>query len=252
MSGGARWLQFQVGAKNRFQVGGWGAVSAEDFISGNAYLAEYARRTGLKEWQWRLNNFPCDYYPESEWGSEIGLEEELEQYCQKEGYIFKRIHFEKPEDFSRLAFEIARYRHKQAGTEPNGVIIEMFSQYNAIAVERKGLLPLWLIFNTLDSADFLRGELKRFPMGKPVFFSPLATFSITPDLVAWEDWMCILKNFQVINIGARKSHYPTDAAALIDWEKPLRKWISKQADMDLGRMTGEELEYCAAQVRLMV
>lgn len=252
LSGGARWLQFQVGAKNRFQVGGWGAVSAEDFISGNTYLAEYARRTGLKEWQWRLNNFPCDYYPESEWGSEIGLEEELEQFCQKEGYIFKRIHFDKPEDFSRLAFEIARYRHKQAGTEPNGVIIEMFSQYNAIAVERKGLLPLWLIFNTLDSADFLRGELKRFPMGKPVFFSPLATFSITPDLVAWEDWMCILKNFQVINIGARKSHYPTDAAALIDWEKPLRKWISKQADMDLGRMTGEELEYCAAQVRLMV
>lgn len=84
LSGGARWLQFQVGAKNRFQVGGWGAVSAEDFISGNAYLAEYARRTGLKEWQWRLNNFPCDYYPESEWGSEIGLEEELEQFCQKE------------------------------------------------------------------------------------------------------------------------------------------------------------------------
>jgi len=79
----------------------------------------------------------------------------------------------------------------------------------------------------MDSSRFLESMTKDFPSDKPVFFSGLATFSVTPDLVPFNEWERVLKDFKVINIGARKSHYPADALALLDWKKPLEAWANK-------------------------
>ncbi len=248
LEGGAQWQQYQTGLRNRFQVGGWGAISTDTFLSGNDTLAAYARQAGLKKWDWNLPGYDRALFPESEWGSEAGLREELEAFCRAEGFCFRPVHFDRPEDFSRLAFVIQKHRLDAAGIEPRGVLVETFSQYDALAVEQAGLLPLWLIFNTLDSADFLEQMSDQFPKAKPVFFSALATFSLTPDLAAWERWMAILRPFQVIEMGARKSHYPADAAALLDWVKPLRNWVMDQPQLELPRLTGAEFELCVQQV----
>ncbi len=100
----------------------------------------------------------------------------------------------------------------------------MFSQFDSHSARQSGLLPLWLIFNTRDSLDYLKEMRAQFPPEKPVFFSPLATFSLTPDMTPWEEWEKALAGLEWFNIGTRRSHYPADSRALVKWADPLRRW----------------------------
>ncbi len=191
---------------------------------------------------WKLKDYPLERGPESEWGSEPGLDTALEAFCKREGYRFVRIPLPHPNDFSRLAFAAARRLLEKEGRQPAGVLVEMFSQFDANAARQAGLLPLWLIFNTHDSLEYLKEMRAQFPVGKPVFFSPLATFSVTPDLVPWKDWEAALADIEWTNIGTRPSHYPADARALVKWVEPLRKWVEENRQPVTGRLEAEELQ----------
>ena len=241
LEGGASWLRYRVGPRSVFQVGGWGGISAEEFLEGSTRIREYAPRAGLKISNWKLSGYPLERGPESEWGSEPGLAEALESFCRQEGFRFVRIPIPHPNDFSRLAFYAALKLLEKEGRQPSGVLVEMFSQFDANSARQAGLLPLWLIFNTHDSLQYLKDMLPRFPDGKPVFFSPLATFSLTPDMVSWEDWELALAGIKWINIGARASHYPADARALVKWVEPLRKWVKENQQPVTGHLSAEEL-----------
>jgi hypothetical protein len=241
LEGGASWLRYRVGPRSVFQVGGWGGISAEEFLEGSDRLESYARRAGLKYTDWKLNEYPLERGPESEWGSEPGLAEALGRYCESEGYRFVRVRLPHPNDFSRLAFNAAQKLLEKEKREPSGVVVEMFSQFDATAAHQSGLLPLWLIFNTEDSLEYLRKMMAQFPTGKPIFFSPLSTFSLTPDLVPYKDWADALSQFTWTNIGARSSHYPSDAKALVKWVEPLRSWVKDNRLPIREKITAEEL-----------
>jgi hypothetical protein len=224
-----------------FQVGGWGGISVEEFVEGSERLKKYVHRTGMKFADWKLKEYPLERGPESEWGSEPGLAGALEAFCRSEGFRFVRIPLPHPNDFSRVAFAAAKKLLEKEGHPPAGVLVEMFSQFDAHAARQAGLLPLWLIYNTGDSLDYLKEMRAQFPAGKPVFFSPLSTFSLTPDLVPFEAWDAALADFDWINIGARKSHYPADARALVKWTGPLRKWVAQNRNPVTARLKADEL-----------
>jgi hypothetical protein len=80
-----------------------------------------------------------------------------------------------------------------------------------------------------------------FPVEKPVFFSPLATFSLPPDRVPWKDWESALGGIEWINIGTRSSHYPADSRALVKWSEPLRKWVEKNRIPIKSHLDADEL-----------
>jgi hypothetical protein len=241
LEGGASWLRYRVGPRSVFQVGGWGGISAEEFLEGSDRIRAYARKAGLKFTDWKLTDYPVECGPESEWGSEPGLDTALEAFCKREGYRFTRIQLHHPNDFSRMAFAAARRLIEKEGRQPAGVLVEMFSQFDATAARQAGLLPLWLIFNTNDSLEYLKEMRAQFPVGKPVFFSPLATFSVPPDLVPWKNWDAALTGIEWTNIGTRPNHYPADARALVNWVKPLRKWVEENRQPVSGRLEVEEL-----------
>lgn len=241
LDGQAKWKRFRTGSKNVFQVGGWGDICAEEFLNGSPRLEKFSKDERLGWSRWFLDSYPVEEGPESEWGCEPGLAEALEAFCKKEGFNFVKISYEDPNDFSRLAFRAKKNLLAQKDISPAGVVVETFSQYDTTLVDRSALLPLWLIFNTFDSLRFLQGMVNEFPKNKPVFFSGLATFSYTPDLVPWNAWEETLGNFQVINIGARKSHYPADAQALLDWKKPLEKWVHQNPLAFDSAMSTEQL-----------
>jgi hypothetical protein len=248
LDGGASWLRYRVGEKSVFQVGGWGDISAEEFLDGSQRVAHFSRLARLTDLDWKLPGFPLERGPESEWGSEPGLGEALEVFCAAEGYQFTRLHFLDPIGFSQLAFIAIQRLIERSGQEPSGVLVEMFSQFDATAVMRSGLLPLWLIFNTQDSLKFLSQMIPSFPKDKPIFFSPLSTFSITPDLVPWKEWAKAFSGSNCINIGARASHYPSDARALVEWSQPLRKWCAEHPQPIQGRLRGAELAALAREI----
>ena len=241
LEGKAKWKRFRLAKNCIFQVGGWGDIPAEEFIYGSSRLEKFSRKEELKFNNWNLDGYPLEDGPESEWGSEPGLAEALEQFCYDHGLNFIRISYDDPNDFSRLAFFVKMRILEKAGIEPAGVVVETFSQFDTSVVDQTPLLPLWLIFNTNDSNRFLQSMTKYFPKNMPVFFSSLSTFSKTPDLVLWEDWEKTLSGFNVTNIGARKSHYPADTLALLDWKKPLKAWASKNRYFFQKHITADEM-----------
>jgi hypothetical protein len=247
LEGGASWLRYRLGPRSVFQVGGWGGISAEEFLESSDRLRVCAHRAGLKFTDWKLKDYPLEKGPESEWGSEPGLAEALEAFCRSEGYRFVRIPLPHPNDFSRLAFAAAQKLLKKESREPAGTLIEMFSQFDATAAMQSGLLPLWLIFNTHDSLVYLKEMRAQFPAGKPVFFSPLATFSLPPDRTPFDEWAAALADFDWVNIGTRRSHYPADARALVKWVEPLRKWVEENRQPVQGLLTAEDLAELASK-----
>ena len=248
LEGGASWLRYCLGPRSFFQVGGWGGISAEEFLEGSDRLRVYARHAGLKFTDWRLKDYPLEEGPESEWGSEPGLAEALEAFCRSEGFRFVRVSLPKPNDFSRLAFAAALKLLEKDGRGPAGTLVEMFSQFDATASMQSGLLPLWLIYNTDDSLAYLKEMTVRFPVGKPVFFSPLATFSLPPDRTPFDKWAEALADFDWVNIGARRSHYPADARALVKWAEPLRQWVQENRRPIHTLLSAEELDSLAKAI----
>ena len=247
--GGASWLRYRVGPRSVFQVGGWGGIPAEEFLESSDRIKIYARRAGLKITDWKLKDTPLERGPESEWGSEAGLAEALELFCKKEGYRFIRIAMPDPNNFSQLAFAAARKLLEKEGRKPAGALVEMFSQFDANASFQGGLLPLWLIFNTQDSLEYLKEMSKQFPTNKPIFFSPLATFSLTPDLVPFDQWVAALAPFHMSNVGARASHYPSDARALVKWSEPLRAWVQENRLPLHSHLSAEEIGSLADSIK---
>lgn len=248
LDGGATWLRYRLDERSVFQVGGWGDIPAEEYLECSPRVAHYAHLAGLTDLDWKVQGFPLEAGPESEWGSEPGLGEALEEFCTVEGYRFTRIHFPEPNGFSWLAYLAVQELINRSGLSPSGVVVEMFSQFDASAVIRSGLLPLWLIFNTHDSLKFLRQMVPSFPKNKPVFFSPLSTFSITPDLVSWDEWVEALSGLAWTNIGARASHYPSDAKALVEWNHLLHAWCNDHPQPIRGRLSGAELADLSSDV----
>jgi hypothetical protein len=187
--------------------------------------------------------------PESEWGSEPGLAEALEKYCLNEGYRFIRIALPDPNNFSHLAFAAAMKLLEKEKRQPAGTLVEMFSQFDATACFQSGLLPVWLIFNTEDSLDYLKKISMEFPINEPVFFSPLATFSLTPDLVPFHKWETALAHFRWTNVGARANHYPSDASALVKWAEPLRKWVQENRQPFQSHLSAPDIRSLADTIR---
>ena len=248
LDGKARWKQFKVGEKNVFQVGGWGDISDDEFLNGSPRIHRYCEQEGIKYENWKLDGYPLIEGFESEWGSEPGLGEAVEKFCKQEGYRFTKISFTDPNQFSRLAFQAIKKQLELEGKEPAGTIVETFSQFDTSAIQISGLLPLWLIFNTEDSARFLKAMNMAIPRGKPVFFSPLSTFSFTPDMAKWESWEEALSGTEWINIGTREDHYPADPWTLVNWTKPLRKWCENHPNPIEKRLTGEMLKELAKSI----
>jgi hypothetical protein len=241
LEGKASWSRYRLGPRSVFQVGGWGGISTKEFLEGSERIQDFARKIGLKCTDWKLKNYPLEEGPESEWGSEPELADALEIFCKVKGYHFVRLRLPHPNDFSRLAFAAALKLLEKEGREPAGVLVEMFSQFDATASLKSGLLPLWLIFNTDDSLAYLKEMRTRFPAGKPIFFSPLATFSLPPDLTPFDEWAAALAYFDWVNIGTRRNHYPADALALVRWAEPLRKWVNQHIQPIHNLLTAEEM-----------
>jgi hypothetical protein len=241
LEGQAEWMRYRVGPRSYFQVGGWGDISPQEFLDGSQRIREYAFNTGLESTDWKLDGYPLEIGPESEWGSEPGMAEALERFCREEGYQFIRIRLPHPHDFSRLAFNCAIHLLEKSNQQPSGVLIETFTQFDTQAAYRSGLLPLWLIFNTQDCLLFLKEMCAKFPPLKPVFFSPLATFSITPDIVPWSDWEAVLSGWDWTNIGTRPSHYPSDTRAIVRWAEPLHKWVADNPQPISGHIEPKKL-----------
>jgi hypothetical protein len=221
------WRQYRLGPRFAFQVGGLGGLSDQDFLD-----------------RWPLD-FPLETQPESEWGTLPELGESIDELARARGYRCVTLRGPSPEWFAARAYEAWRRLFERAALEPQGTLIEMFTCVNPAAVRAASLLPLWLPWNCTDSLAFLKQMTPRFDPHKPVLFTPLSNFSLTPDTVSWDEWSSALSGFDAKMLGQRRRLFPSDPAGLWRTGEALRKWCELQprrfeAKLAVDDVTSEE------------
>ena len=249
----ARWLQYELGERHRYQVGGWGGIPPQEFLDGSDRIdAALAAAGSSHRGGWKIESTRPREMPESEWGSEPGYIEALEAFARAEGFRFVRISGKDPQAFSKLAFKAHVDLYRRQGRKANGVLVETFTQYDPGLVLRAGLIPLWLIFNTTDSLSFLEERTIDFPPDLPVYFSGLVTLSRTPDMVPWADWVQALSSFELHSIGARPQRYPEDLVSLWAWSDRLRGLLDPQSwERSPGGLRPESLIDLASSMQMV-
>ncbi|MBI4929035.1 MAG: hypothetical protein HY835_14805 [Anaerolineae bacterium] len=247
---GAKWLRLRRDLRSIIQVGGWGGISSQRFLEPDDDMVRVARKEGFTRFDWTMNGFPVEEGPESEWGVEAAYAKAVRAFCKANGYELVEASFTDPEDYARLAWRSAQLLLQKEDRQPAGVLVETFTQFDAISAMRTGLLPLWLVFNTTESLSFLQEMVRHFPKAKPVFFSPLITFSRTPDLVPFRDWQLALVRYPMTVIGARSKHYPFDVAQLAEWNKPLQRWADNNDAPIRARLVGDDFLHLIEDVKV--
>ncbi len=248
---GATWLRYRLGERHYLQVGGWGDIPAQEFLNGSPRLEAYCAQAGLASGGWKLSGAPLEPGPESEWGAEPRFALAVHSFCQQHNYHLVHISLPQPHDFSSLAFLAAGRLLELQARQPAGVLVQTFSHFDAGAAYQCGLLPLWLVYNTLDSLRYLTAMRKHFPQGLPVYFAALPTFSLTPDMAPWEAWAQALRGLDWRPVGARPSHYPADAWAVADWPEPLHRQLVSLPPAQPAHLPPEELTQLATRLNSM-
>lgn len=249
----AQWLQFPLSDRFTLQVGGWGGIPPEEFIAGSERIDQALAASGSPHrGGWRLAGVDPEWAPESEWGSEPGLDQALQVYAERNGYRYQRVKFSHPHDFSWLALRAHAALYAIQDREIAGVVVETFTQYDPYTVLQAGLLPLWLIFNTSDSLEFMQSKLQQIAPDIPIFFSGLATLSRTPDMVPWEAWSSAMEGRQWHNVGAGPRRYPEDLVALFKWEERLRGFLDIDPAQPLPHLSVQAFSNLLEDNRLLL
>lgn len=232
------WLQYRVGPRHTFQVGGLGDVAPREFLEGRPEIEALRGRAG----GWALEGLPLEERPESEWGAEPPLRELVEQFARRNGYRFLPLEGDHPEWYALLAFAAHRRLHEKEGKEAQGVLVEVFTQSNPVAALTSRLLPVWLPFNCADSLRFLRRMRPLLPAGRPVLLTPLSNFVHTFDTAAWEAYEEALGGADLDVLGVRRRLFPSDPAGLWRPARALAEWCRQHLDPVQARLDPLELE----------
>lgn len=231
------WLQYRVGARHTFQVGGLGDVSDEEFLHGRPEIESLRAAQG----GWSLSGLPLSPAAESEWGAAPPLREMVETFARTQGYRFLALSGNHPEWYSRVAWSAYRRIAEREGTEPAGTLIEVFTQSNPVAPLMSRLLPLWLPFNCTDSLRFLQQMRHALPAHKPVLFTPLSNFVDTFDTVPWQAYQDVLAGLDLRVLGVRQRLFPSDPAGLWRPARALARYCRRHQAPFRARLSVEDL-----------
>jgi len=231
------WLQYRVGSRHTFQVGGLGDVRDWEFIEGRPEIEALRGEPG----GWSLPGRTLEVQAESEWGAVPPLREIVESFALAHGYRFLPLPGDHPEWYARLALTAHRRLSEKEGREPAGTVIEVFTQSNPAAPLAARLLPLWLPFNCTDSLRFLRAMRSELPANRPILITHLPNFIATFDTAKWSAYQETLAGFDLQVLGMRERLFPSDPAGLWRPAQELARWCRQHPNPVSARLAPEEL-----------
>ncbi|WP_436345398.1 hypothetical protein [Natronorubrum sp. FCH18a] len=153
------WPAIELGDRHSFQVGGLGGLSPEEYYEGSDNVAEFLARqdAGIREWD---TPEPDGRMPESEWGFEPALREDVKRVADERGYDLRRLSFDDPRDLSPFVADWYRERYAERDRPVERLLVQSFALVEPWWTIRTGSVPYWAAFNTESDADFLEEYLE--------------------------------------------------------------------------------------------
>jgi hypothetical protein len=218
------WLSTHVGDRHVFQFGGKGGLSPEEYFQDSQQITDFLRRRGSKHRQWNPPE-PDGWLPESEWGFEPALREDLEQFARQHGLRVCRIVFNYPQELSPLVADLYRWWYQVRGLPTDRLFVESFVYLHPWWTLRLGLVPYWAVFNDLTSLDQLNHYLDTTKPYDEIYANLFSNGLHSLGIASIEQWRAMLNRARKHGhfIGVNEQTYPADLASFIRHYTDLKK-----------------------------
>jgi hypothetical protein len=214
----------QVGERHFFQTGGLGDIPLAEYVQGSDRIEAFLRREGSHRHCWEPPE-PEGERPESEWGFDPALREDVERLARRRGYRIQRLVFEHPQDLSPLVADFYRRWYRQRGMPGQRLVGESFALCEPCWTLRTGSVPYWSFFAVEAAAARLETYLDRV---EPYDDIRLMLFSHGIDsigLAPIERWQAILARARLHGsfLGVDEQAFPRDFATFVYYYDAMQK-----------------------------
>lgn len=226
------WLSTRVSDRHYFQVGGKGGLTPEEYFENSPKIRDFLQRDGSTHQSW---DPPAadGWFPESEWGFEPALRNDVETFAREHGFHVRRIVLDYPQDMSPFVAELYRWWYQQRGLPisdevppaQNRLLVESFVYLHPWWTLRLGLVPFWIVFNDQTSCDRLNSYLDSTRPYDEIYLNLFSNGIRSLGIASIEEWRSTLayarKHGQFL--GVNEQTYPNDMASFIRHYTELKK-----------------------------
>ena len=132
LTSSSKWSQYEIGARHRLQIGGYGGFTDQEFIRGTPWLDDWLHEEGgVQRSGWRLSRH-WTYQPEAQWGSISGFATSVRDHAGDEGLPIHTLSFSSIDEISRTAFYAWQWLFYLLGIQPGAILIESGPQMNPV------------------------------------------------------------------------------------------------------------------------
>lgn len=234
----------KVDERHFFQFGGLGGTSIEEYLNGGDGVRQFLQKVGSKLEKWDSPK-PTGQMPESEWGFEPTLQEDILELANKHHLKIRSIIFDEPEALSPLVADLYRYWYEERGINYNQLLIGTFFLLDPYWTLKTGSVPFWLPFNGKPSADFLKKYLESSEAFENIYLLPFSHGIVGMGLASEEYLVSILAlaSNKGEFIGAEPGRYPFDFGIYARFEKSLQKKIATRISVEEKLEIGQLNEF---------
>ena len=237
----SKWSQYEIGARHRLQIGGYGGFTDQEFIRGTPWLDDWLHEEGgVQRSGWRLSRH-WTYQPEAQWGSISGFATSVRDYAGDESLPIHTLSFSSIDEISRMAFYAWQWLFYLLHIQPGAILVESGPQMNPVIGLRSPVIPLWMPSTCSRSHLLLQGILSDFPPRIPVLFQAWPTGNLTPDVIPAKIWNTTLAGRHGRWLGGNPLRFPTDFSTIAQMTPAIEEWSIRHAHKLQRVLLGSEL-----------
>ena len=225
----SKWSQYEIGARHRLQIGGYGGFTDQEFIRGTPWLDDWLHEEGgLQRSGWRLSRH-WTYQPEAQWGSISGFSNSVRDHAGVEGLQIYSLSFSSVDEISRMGFYAWQWLFYLLQIQPRAILIESGPQMNPVIGLRSPVIPLWMPSTCTRSHQLLQGILPDFPLRIPVLFQAWPTGNLTPDVIPAKIWNTTLSGRHGRWLGGDPLRFPSDFSTIAQMTPAIEEWSHRHS-----------------------
>lgn len=216
------WPAIDLGERHSFQVGGLGGLAPEEYYEGSEAVADFLARqdADIREWD---TPEPDGRMPESEWGFDPALREDVERVADERGYEIRRLGFDDPRDLSPFVADWYRERYRERDRPVERLLVQSFALVEPWWTMRTGSVPYWAAFNTQSDADFLEHYLENAELYDDVRMTLFGHGVDSAGLASTDRWREVLSHARNGHgfVGVDESKFPYDVETHVRYHRDL-------------------------------
>ncbi|MBP9855338.1 MAG: hypothetical protein KBD53_10780 [Candidatus Omnitrophica bacterium] len=236
------WPSYKVQDRHYFQIGGFGGLSAKEYLDGGEEVTQFLKRVNAPVKKWDF--YPPEHeIPEAEWGFREEALVSYKEFADKNNLPFYRLQFCDPEDLSPFVADLYQWWYTKRNCRSDKILIENFGLLEPYWAIRSRSVPLWLTFNTLCSYEVAKKYLTNnsFEMAYLMLMSNGVKEGV--GLTTIEYWRKILSLAHSSGefIGVNEDLYPSDFGTFLKYHEDLKKKLPLYDD-PIQPLTFQEFE----------